>query len=236
VRVKEFLSELGIDYESINVSAQPEAMEALLELGVRTVPVVSRGRDYVFGQELADVSRFVGREVQFSRLPAATLVARWVDLLEAAQRHVLQIPAERFPERATSGRDRSIRELAYHVYQVPEAFLDAVENGVQDLAVRYNAPPPPQVTSAEDIRQYGVRVAARLARWWAGLEDRSCAGELQTYYGRQPMHHVLERCTWHSAQHVRQIAALLEEFGIEPDPPLTKAHYAGLPLPSGLWE
>lgn len=68
VRVKEFLSGLGLDYKSINVSAAPEAMEELRRLGVRTIPVVVRGSDYVFAQELADVSRFIGRDVEFARL------------------------------------------------------------------------------------------------------------------------------------------------------------------------
>src|SRR3954470_445121 len=62
VRVKEFLSKLGVDYESINVSAQPEAMDDLRAMGVRTVPVVARGKEYVFAQELADVSTFIGRK------------------------------------------------------------------------------------------------------------------------------------------------------------------------------
>src|SRR6266853_563336 len=59
VRIKEFLTGLGVKYESVNVSATPEAMEDLLRLGVRTVPVVARGKDYVFAQELADVSEFI---------------------------------------------------------------------------------------------------------------------------------------------------------------------------------
>lgn len=236
VRVKEFLSGLGVDYESINVSARPEAMEELLALGVRTVPVVARGRDYVFAQELADVSRFVGKEVEFRRLPAAELVERWLRILDAAQRHVVQLPAARLGERATPGRDRSIRDLAYHVYQVADAFLQAVEDGKEDLTAIYNAPPPAAVRSAADIRAYGAAVSARLRRWWAGVEDRSLGGSLATYYGAQPLHHVLERCTWHSAQHARQIAAVLEGFGIAPDGPLTPRDYAGLPLPQGLWE
>src|SRR5919198_3460202 len=89
VRVKEFLTGLGVDYESINVSARPEAMEELRELGVRTGPVVPRGREYVFAQELADVSRFLGRDVDFKRLPPAVLVRKWLHVLEAAQRHVM---------------------------------------------------------------------------------------------------------------------------------------------------
>jgi glutaredoxin len=236
VRVKEFLTGLGVDYESINVSARPEAMDELRELGVRTVPVVARGRDYVFAQELADVSRFIGTEVEFRRLPAAALVDKWVNVLTAAQRHVMQVPPERLAERATPGRDRSIRDLAYHVYQVADAFLQAVDNGMEDLAAVYNAAPPPDVRTNLQIRDYGAAVTARVRRWWAGVPDKSCSESVKTYYGLQPLHHLLERCTWHSAQHARQIIAVLERFGIEPDGRLTAQDYAGLPMPAGLWE
>jgi hypothetical protein len=148
----------------------------------------------------------------------------------------MQIPPERLGERATPGRDRSVRDLAYHVYQVAAAFLEAVENGVEHLAVVYNEAPPPQVRAPEQIRDYGAAMTARLRRWWAGVADRSCSGHVKTYYGVQPLHHLLERCTWHSAQHARQIVAVLETFGIQPDGPLTAQDYAGLPMPVGLWE
>jgi glutaredoxin len=236
VRVKEFLSGLDVDYESINVSATPQSMEELHALGVRTVPVVARGRDYVFAQELADVSRFIGRDVEFRRLAPAELIEKWLTVLHAAQRHVMQLPPERLAERATPGRDRSIRDLAYHVYQVADAFLQAVEHGVEDLAAVYNAPPPPGVNTPEDIRHYGASVSARVRRWWASVRDPSCTQNVKTYYGEQPLHHLLERCTWHSAQHARQIIAVLERFGIEAHGPLTARDYAGLPMPTGLWE
>jgi hypothetical protein len=157
-------------------------------------------------------------------------------VLQAAQRHALQLPADRLAERATPGRDRSVRDLAYHVYQVAEAFLDAVEDGVEDMAGQYNAAPAADVVTAEDIVRYGAAVSTRLARWWSALPDKSCTGEVKTYYGRQPLHHLLERCTWHSAQHARQIIAVLERWGIEPDGALTAEDYAGLPMPAGLWE
>ena len=236
VKVKEFLTQLGVEYESINVSAMPQAMEELREMGVRTVPVVARGKEYVFAQELADVSSFIGRRVEFERLPAPALVEKWLKVLGAAQRHVNQLPPGRLGERATEGRDRSIRELAYHVYQVPDAFLQAVEDGVEDLTSIYNAPPPPEVKTAAQIRDYGSRVEKRLRQWWQGTGDKSGGGTVKTYYGEQPLHHVLERCVWHSAQHARQIIAVLERFGVEPDRRLTADDYAGLPMPTGLWE
>src|SRR3954469_10849308 len=158
VKVKEFLTNLGVDYESINVSARPEAMDELRELGVRTVPVVARGKDYVFAQELADVSEFIGRKVDFQRLAPAALIEKWRPRLAPAQRHVMQTPPERLGERATPGRDRSIRDLAYHVYQVPDSFLQALQDGVKDLTSVYNAPPPPSVKTAKDIAVYGSSI------------------------------------------------------------------------------
>jgi glutaredoxin/uncharacterized damage-inducible protein DinB len=236
VKVKEFLTRLKVDYESINVSARPEAMDELRSLGVRTVPVVARGKEFVFAQELADVSEFIGRKVDFQRLPPRVLMDKWRTVLAAAQRHVMQIPGERLQERATEGRDRSIRDLAYHIYQVPDSFLQAIEDGVQDLTSVYNAPPPIDVNSADDIRAYGAGVAKRLESWWTREGDKVASAKLQTYYGQQPLHHVMERCTWHSAQHARQMIAVLERFGIAPDGPLTQQDYAGLPMPVGMWE
>ena len=231
VRVKEFLSGLGVDYESINVSATPEAMEDLHSLGVRTVPVVTRGRDYVFAQELADVSRFLGRQVEFRRLPAPALVEKWLNVLRAAQHHIQQIPLARLGERATEGRDRSIRDLAYHIYQVADAFLQAVEHGNEDIAAVYNAPPPPQ-----DIQSYSASIIARVESWWSRQADKACSGTVKTYYGVQPLHHLLERSTWHSAQHARQIGVVLERLGVRVERPLGEADYAGLPMPAGVWE
>jgi glutaredoxin/uncharacterized damage-inducible protein DinB len=236
VKVKEFLTSLGVEYESIDVAARPEAMQDLVSFGVKTVPVVTRGGEFVFAQSLEDVSRFVGRKFLAERLEPAELLRRWLHILAAAQRHARQIPEGKLHERAVHNRDRSIRDLAYHVYQIPDAFLQAVENGVQDLTSVYNAPPPGNVKTVADIAAYGSRVASRLERWWQNLKDKSVRQTVRTYYGERSLHELLERCTWHSAQHARQIIAVLERLGVEPQGRLTAADYAGLPMPKGLWE
>jgi glutaredoxin len=230
VKVKEFLTGLGVEFESIDVGVRPRAMDELREMGVRTVPVVARGEDYVFAQALEDVSRFIGREFRISRLPPEVLMQKWLAVLAAAQRHALQLPRERLGERATPGRDRSIRDLAYHVYQVPESFLECVEHGVEDLPAIYNAAPPANA----NIAAYGASIEKRLQAWWAKRPD--IKGSVKTYYGERPLHELLERCTWHSAQHARQIVSVLQGFGIAAQPLLTDADYAGLPMPKGLWE
>ena len=236
VKVKEYLTQQGVAFQSIDVSARPEAMKDLLAFGVKTVPVVARGGEFVFAQALEDVSRFIGRKFSSRRLPPEELVHKWLAVLRAAQRHARQIPAARLHERAVESRDRSIRDLAYHVYQVPDAFLQAVENGLEDLTTTYNAPPPANVKSVQDIAAYGSRITEKIERWWSQLPDKSCRQTVKTYYGERPLHELLERSTWHSAQHARQIVSVLERLQVKPDGPLTAKDYAGLPMPQGLWE
>src|SRR5574342_706108 len=84
VKVKEFLTGLGVEFESIDVGLRPQAMDELRAMGVRTVPVVARGHDYVFAQALEDVSRFIGREYRPSRLPPEALMEKWLQMLAAA--------------------------------------------------------------------------------------------------------------------------------------------------------
>ena len=89
---------------------------------------------------------------------------------------------------------------------------------------------------SEEIARYGDSVLTRLESWWTALADKSCKQKVATFFGPQPMHVLLERSTWHSAQHARQLVAVLERFGIEPDGRLTADDLAGLPLPERLWE
>ncbi len=235
VKVKEFLSEQGVPYEAIDVSAKPEAMNDLRFLGIKSVPVVARGEQFVFAQALEDVARFIGKTYEVDRLLPQALVDRWLNVLRASQRHALQLPETCLHERAVSGRDRTIRDLAYHIYQVPDALLRAVQDGVADMAAVFDAPAPLEVATGRDIALYGRSVTQRIERWWAALPDKSCRQTVTTYYGKRSLHELLERCTWHSAQHARQIIAVLERLNIEPEPGLTAEDYAGLPMPLGLW-
>ena len=98
-------------------------MARLLKFGVRNVPVVAKGDEYVFGQVLADVARLAGVKAPGQAgLTPAQFVEKWLLVLEAAQRLVRQIPTEKLDERAVANRDRSVRYLAFHVFRIAEAF------------------------------------------------------------------------------------------------------------------
>jgi hypothetical protein len=87
-----------------------------------------------------------------------------------------------------------------------------------------------------NIARYGDDVLERLQQWWKTLPDKSCRQTVQTFYGRQSLHELLERSTWHSAQHARQLIYVLQRYGIDPDGPLVAEDLSGLPLPEGLFE
>jgi hypothetical protein len=212
--------------------------ERLLKLGVRNVPVVARGEQYVFGQNLEDVAEFVGLQgTGHMPLPPEELIRKWVNVQRAAQRYIRQLPDDKMSERVIPNRDRSIRLLSHHVFRIGEAFLESVIDGVE-YAIQHANVPPAEGTymTGWEIAGYGEQVIARLEAWWAQLPDKSCTQALKTFYGPQPLHQVLERSTWHSAQHARQLIALLERYGIDPDRRLEPEELAGLPLPERLWE
>jgi len=59
---------------------------------------------------------------------------------------------------------------------------------------------------------------------------------MDTYFGRHPLHEVLERTVWHPAQHTRQLMLILDDLGIEPNRRLRAEDFAGLPLPEKVWD
>src|SRR5687767_9752121 len=210
-------------------------MAELRRLGARSVPVVSRGDQFVFAQLIGDVVEFLGLDVSTGpQLSPAELVQRLDAVLTAAQRYTRQMPQQALALELPN-RPRSYRVLLHHVFQIPAAFVDAMEGGTLSYETMV-AEPPDALCTPEDIAQFGEQVRGRVADWWAGLAERSGTQPVDTYYGTQPMHEVLERTAWHCAQHARQVASLLERLGIPPERPLTPAELHGLPLPQKLWD
>lgn len=204
--------------------------------GLRKVPVLAKGDQYAFGQMLDPFAKFAGLPMPGAgRLSPEQLYKKYEMVFAAAQRYARQFPAERFRERVIPHRERVIRTLCYHVFRIGESFLETWDGAEYSVKIADNEPPDDMQTG-DDIARYGAAVWQRYEAWWRGLEDRSLSRVLKTYYGDTDAHKVFERVTWHSAQHCRQLVAVLERMGIAADRPLTPADLAGLPLPDRLWE
>jgi hypothetical protein len=238
LRAKEFLSRKAVDFTAVDVLNDAEGRAQFQKLGMRSLPVVAQGDRFVFAQNLEDVAAFVGLDgTGHTRLPPAEIYRKWLLILAAAQRHIRQLPDDRIEQDVLPDRPRSVRSLAQHVFRIVDVYVNAAQGKTQYAPRDTNIPEAEErlyLTGAA-VAGYGDAAIGRLRAWWEGLPDRSFRQEMTTSYGVQPLHEVFERSAWHSAQHVRQLAAILEREGLRPEGALTADDLQGLPLPEGLW-
>jgi glutaredoxin len=237
LRMKEFLTRHGVPFVSVNVLADKAAFAELAELGIRSVPIVRRGKDWANGQVLKDVARVAGIKWGGAKmLPVPELVFRLVTIQQAAQRLFAQIPDDKLGQQLPN-RPRSYAQLAYHIFNIADAFLEHEVQGLPLKEGAYNRVPPPQMKTKEQILDYGRNVLSGIETWWRGPgQSASFDAKANVYYGNVTLHDYLERTTWHSGQHVRQMMMVLGMLGIAPDRPIGKETFDGLPMPDKVWD
>ena len=226
------LSSWGVAFDSVDVAARPEARAELARRGVPAVPTVVLGDAVVHGWNPAAVAELVGvRYDGGERLSPEALAERLDRVLEAAAR-LVQTVEPRHLKLQHPGRDRSLHQLAYHLFRVGLSVRDAMFERRLPSAW-FGEMAPAGLPDGPAIAGYGEAVRAAL-RAWLRTED-AVAGSVETYYGPQTGHELLERTTWHALQHLRQIHALLEEAGAPPREPLDPSLLERLPLPMSIW-
>lgn len=197
--------------------------------------MLSRGDAWVFAQNISHVVKFLGlNEATGPVLSPDQLVQRLEKFLSTAVRIIPQMPDTQLGTEVPN-RPRSYHVLSHHIFRIPEVFLDVARGGTltyEALAVG----PTDAMNSFAAVAAFGETVRQDLVAWWAAQSDRSGTQTVQTYYGEQTLHEVLERATWHSGQHVRQWHMLLGMAGIAPDGPLSDEAFASLPMPSSVWD
>lgn len=214
------------------------AWAELEPFGIRMVPVVTKGKTWANGQILRDVAGLVGIDLgEQKMLPVAELVRRIELILEAEQRLFGQMPEAQM-QREVPGRPRSFANLAWHTFNVIDAWLEHEVDGIALVNGAYNRNAPKGRDSKVDILVYGADVERRFKAWWQTQGQHTDFDEAaETYYGQQSKHDFLERTTWHSGQHCRQMAMILETFiGVTPDRPLPDSTWVGLPMPVKVWD
>jgi glutaredoxin len=237
LRMKEFLTRHGVPFVSVNVLEDKEALAELETLGIRSVPIIRCGDDWANGQVLRDVARVAGIAWGGAQvLPAPELTARLIEIQMTAQRLFAQIPDDKLG-RMLPRRPRSYAELAYHIFNIADAFL---EHEMQGLALKegaYGRVPPPEMNTKAKILAYGQDVLRRFQGWWDGRgQTTDFSRQARVYYGDVTLQDYLERTTWHCGQHVRQLVMVLDMLGIEPNGAPTKDAFAGLPMPDKVWD
>jgi len=217
----------------VNVLEDPNGLAELQQLGVRTVPVLSRGDKYIFGQSTKQIVDFLGlNEKSGPELSTDELAQRVDKFMGAALELIPLMPADKLGTHVP-GRPRSYRTLAFHLFRVVDAFVGANEGTtlVQDM---FREEPAPDADTATLVA-WGEKVRQRFRDWWK-KGDTAPAKTLPTYYGPQSLHELMERTTWHCGQHVRQYMMLLEKEGVRHHRPLGPPDFAKLPMPQNVWD
>ena len=237
LKTKEFLIANNIDFISINVIEDEQGFRDLEAFGVKLVPIVSRGDKWANGAVFRDVAKVAGFEwAGHKMLSPAEMIERINGILSGAQRFMAQIPEQNLDD-MLPGRPRSYRQLAYHVSNIPEVFLDYMEHGSPYTYEALLSILPDTLKTRDDLLDWAAAVQIRFNAWWEREgKDVDFSKPAQVYYGDVTLHEVLERTGWHSGQHTRQIMLTLEKMGITPDDPLDDSAFAGLPLPKNVWD
>ncbi len=190
------------------------------------MPIVARDGRFVAGIDLGLVSEFL--RIPYDPEPALSveeLKRRLRRNLAAATRLTSQIPSDNLTDKLPN-RDRTLLSLANHVVQIAVGFVDMAA-GRQGTV---------RAGRGTDLDRDSLAKRSR------ALEDEVAglvldpSRQVTTYQGPFTMHGALERCAWHTAQHTRQLAMVLEGLGIEPDMPLGTDDLAGLPVPEKVWD
>ncbi len=197
--------------------------------------MLSRGDEWIFAQNIAHVVKFLGlNEPTGPILSPSELMERLDLFIRTAIQIVPQMPETRLSTEVPN-RPRSYLALGHHLFRVPEVLREVVEGATLTNKMLMDGPPDDMRTSAA-LGIYGQRVLAALHVWWDSREDKTALEIVQTYYGPQLLHELMERTTWHCGQHLRQWFMLLGMAGIAPAVTLDDAAFGGLPMPSSVWD
>lgn len=213
---------------SWDVANDAAARRRFAALGAVSIPAVVRAGRSLPGVDLAGVAALLG--VAFDpppALPADVLVGRLRLVLGASTSLIRQFPRAHWAD-TLPGRDRTCLALANHIVEIAAGFLAVAEGRAFSAEVSAAVPDVELEPLPLGERARGVADALAALRLNA---ERS----VEAFFGQTTLHAVLERCTWHGAQHTRQLAALLDGLGIKPAHPLAAADLEGLPVPTDVW-
>ena len=208
----------------------------MARIGARSIPVLSRGDEFVFAQNIAQVVAFLKlNEKTGPVLSPAQLAQRMDRFIGAALQIIPMMPDDRL-DTEVPNRPRAYRALAHHMLRIPDAFVEVAGGAYFAQGLPTDVPRQEDMASTAPLAAYGRGVRERVAQWWETTADKSCQQTVETYYGPQKLHEVLERATWHIGQHCRQWMMLLDMAGVAFEPPLGDPDFADLPMPKQVWD
>lgn len=238
LKVKEYLTSRRVPFRSVNVLADPQGMDQLIKLGVRRVPILTKGDQWCDAQTLSDINQIAGIQPDGAQsLSADALAGKVHTILTILSQYVRQIPEDKLLV-LLPNRPRSYGGLACHIAEIVDYFLRVVKHGHRLEFIDYDHPLPDELHNPERLHAYCDDVAQQFDAWrLRDLPKEDIHRSLDLYYGPQSVHAFLERSCWHAGQHLRQLELVLwQKIGVTPAVALTPGLFEGLPMPSAVWD
>lgn len=188
------------------------------------------GNNAVHGVDLQQVAGLVGLDYDSRpQLSPAELRNRQAVLLSILDRAIDRIP-ESVHGTKIPGRDRTIWNLVEHMCEIASVY-QRVATGISIFdATAADAEVNGELSSVQlhsSIKDLTMRLSA---------ETLDYERRVETYFGVASLHYVLERSTWHIAQHLRQLASLMCDVDPSIMPEIDAKLLAGLPIPIEVWD
>lgn len=193
------------------------------------MPVVSLGEKSVSGVDLGQVAHLLGLEFDTNPILDPTELIEKLDrFLSALDVVAPQLPSNVLNKRLP-GRDRTVSELIHHTFEVAETVTRMNETLGLD---------PGNVDSESHTPISHANLCGLIERTRERLKYllKDWQSTVKTYYGPQTKHQFLERCTWHVAQHLRQLEHFCSQCQQEIRGWPTDSDYRDLPLPKSVWD
>ncbi len=245
IRLKEYVTKRGFTFEAVDLMQQPERMSELEALGIRGIPVITRGDKAAYGLDLDQVDAVLGVTSDTSGTPSPQeLVKRMIAVTEAAMRFGRQLPEPRYNDPLPGRAERSYLGLVNHVVAHLSRFVAVVDGrgwDFTDVKVYSIAGDQPQnkdpldpAITYEDIRKRAEGLLVKAQAWLDLGGDPEDPVEM--FYGPQTVRQIIESNCYSVVQHTRQLQAVITFLGFEPDGPIGDKEYVGLRLPKALWD
>lgn len=233
LKVKEFLEETGLPFESVNIESRSGAQAEIMAAGLRGVPVVRMGSRYAYAQSLDDVASLIGVSRRHTRLSNRDLFDRWEPILQKTRLIVEKFSDQHLNAQVIPMRKRTVKELVVHVFQITCGFRRQIDEGEVDVKSIQSYVDPKIVTKA-DLLDYVDDTHRQLTEWLQSGAPGRIPDRIPTHYGEQDSGQVIERTVWHCAQHARQLDIVAAgRLGAELE--IAPVFYVGLPVPKRLW-
>lgn len=257
--MKSYLTVREIEYDSVDISTDPTGLDRLRELGALTTPVLAIGTHWVSGAAFdrldeffrteglsaskADEGPVIGEAVgnvfgdgEHVILSPPELATRLDQLMGKAIRYTRELRADMLDQPLpVRGKERMVRGLAFHIGQAAQSPLWAVAR-IPIVKSMEEYDPPEVLATADDLAGHLAVMRDRLrAALEPGSERQWPTGIVETFHGPYTWHGMLERTCWHVATHLRQLASLLVDYGVDASAGLSDEDVAHLPMPIVVW-